>query len=106
MVRKKHRKIKKQVKGYLKTRQASIKKAKEAIVKAGQHAYRDRRRKKREMRRLWILKINAGLENLGLSYSQFIGLLKKNKIELNRKILAELAEKEPEIFEKIVEKIK
>ena len=106
MVKKKHKKIKKQIKGYLKSRRASIKKAKEAIYKAGQHAYRDRKRKKRLMRGLWIIRINAALKPYGLSYSNFISLLKKNKIEINRKILAQLANEEPKAFEKIIEKVK
>jgi len=106
MVKKRHKKIKKQVKGYLKTRQASIKKAKEAIVKAGQHAYRDRKRKKREMRQLWIIRLNAVLRKHGLKYSEFIHRLKVKNIELNRKILAEIAATEPAIFEKIINQVK
>ncbi|HLC38713.1 MAG TPA: 50S ribosomal protein L20 [Patescibacteria group bacterium] len=106
MVRKRHKKIKKLTKGYMKTRQASIKKAKEAVVKAGQHAYRDRRGKKRLMRRLWISQLNAYLKANEISYSKFMGLLKKNKIELNRKILAELAQNESGILKKIIEEVK
>ena len=103
---KKRRKILKQVKGYRWGRKKLIKLAKTAILKAGVHAYRDRRRKKREFRRLWQIKINARLRELGWKYSQFINALKKNNIELDRKILAELAEKYPKIFQKIVEKVK
>ena len=106
MVKKRHKKIKKQVRGYLKTRRASVKKAKEALIKAGQHAYRDRKRKKREMRRLWIIRLNAALRKQGITYSKFINLLKKNNIELDRKILAQMAVEEPEIFEKIVSQVK
>lgn len=106
IVKKKHKKLKKQVKGYLKTRRASVKKAKEALIKAGQHAYRDRRRKKREMRRLWIIRLNAALREQGLTYSEFINLLKKNKIGLDRKILSQIAEKEPKIFKKIIQEVK
>jgi len=106
MVKKRHKKIKKQVRGYLKTRRASIKKAKEAAIKAGQHAYRDRRRKKRTMRQLWISRLNAALRKHNLKYSQFIHLLKTKHIELNRKILAELALQEPTILEKIISQIK
>ncbi len=105
-VKKKHKKIKREVRGYLKTRRASVKKAKEALIKAGQHAYRDRKRKKREMRKLWIIRLNAALREHGLTYSKFINLLKKNNIELDRKILSQMAEKEPEIFEKIVKEVK
>ena len=106
MVKKKHKKLKKQVRGYLKTRRASVKKAREAFIKAGQHAYRDRKRKKREMRKLWIIRLNAALRKQGITYSEFINLLKKNNIELDRKILAQMAVEEPEIFEKIVKEIK
>lgn len=106
IAKKKHKKLKKQAKGYMKTRRASVKKAREAVTRAGQHAYRDRKRKKREMRRLWIIKLNAALREQGLTYSEFINLLKKNKIELDRKILSQIAEKEPEIFEKIVSQVK
>jgi large subunit ribosomal protein L20 len=106
MVKKRHKKIKKAVKGYIKSRRSSVKKAKEAIYKAGQHAFTDRRRKKRDMRKLWIIRINAALAPYDLSYSKFINLMKKNKIELDRKILSELANKEPKAFEKIVEKVK
>lgn len=104
--KKKHRKLKKLTKGYLKSRRASIKRAREAIYKAGQHAYIDRRRKKRDFRRLWITKISAAVQTYGLNYSQFVALLKKQKIELDRKILAQLAKSYPKIFEKIVEKVK
>lgn len=106
MVKKRHRKIKKQVKGFIHSRRASIKKAKEALLKAGQHSYRDRKRKKREFRQLWIIKLNAAVRQHGLKYSEFIAGLKKQKIQLNRKILVELATKEPEIFEEIIKKVK
>lgn len=106
MVKKRHKKIKRAVKGYIKSRRSSIKKAKEAIYKAGENSYRDRRRKKRDMRKLWIIRINAALEPYDLSYSKFINLLNKNKIEIDRKILSQLANKEPKAFEKIVEKVK
>lgn len=105
-VRKKHKKIKKQVKGYIKSRRASIKRAKEAIYKAGRYAYRDRRTKKRDMRRRWIVKISAGLTGSGIRYSEFIKKLKDAKIELDRKILADLSENEPKVFEQIVKEMK
>ena len=101
-VRRKHKKIKAQVKGYIRSRRASVKRAKEAIYKAGRYSYRDRRTKKREARRRWIVKINAGLSASGLRYSEFIKKLKDNKIELDRKILSDLAENEPKVFEEIV----
>lgn len=103
---KKRRKLLKKVKGYRWGRKKLIKLAKVAALKAGVHAYRDRRRKKREMRRLWQIKINAASRQLGLTYSKFIYLLKKAKVELDRKILSQLAEKYPPIFKQIVEKIK
>lgn len=103
---KKRRKLLKRVKGYRWGRKKLIKLAKVAALKAGVYAYRDRRRKKREARRLWQIKINAACRQLGLTYSRFIYLLKKSKIELDRKILAQLAEHHPKIFEKIVEKVK
>lgn len=103
---KKRRKLLKRVKGYRWGRKKLIKLAKVAALKAGVYSYRDRRRKKREMRRLWQIKINAACRQMGLTYSKFIHLLKKAKIELDRKILAKLAESYPEIFKKIVEKVK
>lgn len=96
----------KQAKGYKWGRKNIPKLAKVAIIKAGVHAYRDRRRKKREFRRLWNIKINAGVREHGLSYSKFINALKKNKIELDRKVLADLAEHEPKIFAEIVKTVK
>ena len=87
-------------------RKSKPKLAKVAVLKAGVHAYRDRRRKKREFRRLWNIKINAAAREHDLSYSQFINKLKEAKIELDRKILANLAENNPDIFEKIVKELK
>jgi large subunit ribosomal protein L20 len=101
----KHRKnILKQTKGYKWGRKNLIKLAKTAINKAGVFAYRDRKNKKRTMRGLWQIRISAAVKMLGLSYSKFIGFLKKNKIELDRKILSDLAQNHPPIFEKIVKK--
>jgi len=106
LVKKRHKKILKQVKGYRGSRKHRIKLAKEAIDKAGVYAYRDRRAKKREFRRLWTIKINAALSKYNLKFSRFINELKKAEISLNRKMLADLAENNPEEFEKIVKKIK
>lgn len=103
---KKRRKLLKKTKGYKWGRKKLIKSAKTAVTKAGAHAYRDRRRKKRTARSLWQIKINAALREHGLTYSKFIGDLKKKKIEIDRKILAELAEKEPKVFKALIEKIK
>lgn len=102
--KKRHKKILKATKGYRGLRRHSVKKAIEALLKAGAYAYRDRRNKKREFRRLWNIRINAGCRLLNVKYSQFIGGLKKHKIELDRKILADLAATEPKIFEEIVKK--
>ena len=80
--------------------------AKNAVDKAMQYSYRDRRNKKRTFRALWIMRINAGARQHGMSYSQFMGKLKSNNIELNRKVLADLAMNDPETFKEIVNKIK
>jgi len=103
---KRHKKIKKLTKGYLKIRRTSFKKAKEAVIKAGVNAYIGRRKRKRDLRRLWIIRINAALTKHDIKYSRFIKMLKDNKIELNRKMLAQLAFKEPKIFDQIVERVK
>ncbi len=104
--KKRHKKIKKQTKGFGETRRKSYRKAKEAVIKAGQHAYVGRKEKKRNYRRLWITRINAALSEHDLKYSRFINLLKEKEITLNRKMLAELAVREPKIFAKIVEEAK
>jgi large subunit ribosomal protein L20 len=102
----KHKKVKAQTRGMMKIRRSSIKKAREALLKAWSYQYRDRRNKKRDFRRLWIIRIgNAAKEN-GLSYSRFTAGLKAKNIEIDRKILAELAIIEPRVFTKIVEKVK
>ena len=103
---KKRRTLLKQAKGFRWGRKNLIKQAKTAVIKAGAYAYRDRRAKKRTARALWNIKINAGVREHGLSYSTFINALKKKKIELDRKILADLAENEPDILKKIVENVK
>lgn len=102
---KRRRKILRAAKGYRQGRRKLIKAAKVAILKAGKNAYRDRRAKKRLARRLWQIKINAALRAMGTSYSKFIGQCKKQNIELDRKILAELAEKRPNIFKALCEKM-
>ena len=103
---KRRKKIIKQAKGFKWGRKTKYKLAKDALRHAWTYAYRDRRTKKRDFRRLWNIKINAAARENGITYSQFINKLKKAKIELDRKILALFAEKNPEIFKKIVEKIK
>ena len=93
-------------KGYKWGRKKKIKLAKPAIKKAGAYAYRDRKVKKRVKRRLWQVQLNAAVRQHGLTYSKFIHALKVKNIELDRKILAEIARKEPRIFAKIVEQVK
>ena len=93
-------------KGFRWGRKAKYRAAKEALMHAWKYAYRDRKAKKREFRQLGQIQINAACRQLGISYSKFIAGLKKNKIELDRKILSELAKNHPEIFKKIVEKVK
>lgn len=99
----KRKKFLKLTKGYKWGRKKLIKLAKTAILKAGQHAYRGRKEKKRNFRRLWQIQINAAVRPYGMSYSKFIGKLKKANIQLDRKILANLANNHPKIFEKIIE---
>jgi large subunit ribosomal protein L20 len=100
----KHKDLLKQTKGMKGLRRHSVKKAREAIIRAWSFSYRDRRNKKRDFRGVWIARIGAGSREHDLSYSQFINGLKKQNIELDRKVLAELATNEPEVFAKIVEK--
>ncbi len=92
------------VKGFKWGRKSKIRLARPAMLKAGKYAYRDRRNKKREMRRLWNTKINAGARQNNTTYSRLINALKTANIALDRKILAQIAEKYPETFTKIVEK--
>ncbi len=96
----------KQAKGYFGRRKNVYTVAKNAVEKAMLYAYRDRRQKKRNFRSLWIARINAGARMHGLSYSQFMGKVKAANIELNRKVLADLAMNHPEAFEAIVNKVK
>ena len=103
---KRRKNVLKHTKGFRWGRKSKYKAAKDAIRHAWSYAYRDRRVKKREFRRLWQTQINAACRPLGISYSKFIGGLKKKKIEIDRKILSTLAKKYPKIFEKIVEKAK
>jgi large subunit ribosomal protein L20 len=94
------------VKGFKWGRKSKIRLARPAMLKAGMYAFRDRRAKKRSFRSLWTIKINAALHDLDISYSRFINMLKMANIGLDRKILAELAEKHPTIFKKVVEAAK
>ena len=104
--RARRKKIIKQARGYFGRRKNVWTIAKNAVEKAMLYAYRDRRTKKRNFRSLWIARINAGAREHGMSYSQFMGKVKSNKIELNRKVLADLAMNNPQAFKAIVEKVK
>ncbi len=99
-----HKKVLKLAKGYWMTRHKQFKKAKEAVLHAGEYAFKGRKLRKRDFRQLWIIRMNAALRNLGTKYSVFIKKLKDNKIQLDRKILSQLAVEHPEVFKKIVEK--
>ena len=100
----KHKKVLKAVKGQWGRRKNTIRVARQAMEKAMQYAYRDRRAKKREFRSLWIQRINAGVRAEGLTYSKFINGLNKSGIKLDRKVLAEIAYDNPEAFKTIVKK--
>ncbi|GGG97270.1 50S ribosomal protein L20 [Polaribacter pacificus] len=104
--RKRRKKILKAAKGYFGRRKNVYTVAKNAVEKAMTYAYRDRKNNKRNFRALWIQRINAGARQYGMSYSQFMGKVKANNIELNRKVLADLAMNNPEAFKAIVEKVK
>ncbi len=103
---KKRRKLMRQVKGYKWGRKNLIKLAKTASTKAGAHSYRDRRKKKRDMRALWQIKINAFVREHGFSYSKFIDALKKADVALDRKILADLAVNNKKVLAEIITKLK
>jgi len=104
--RARRKKIMKQAKGFFGRRKNVWTVAKNAVQKAMQYAYRGRKEKKRNFRALWIMRINAGAREHGMSYSQFMGALKKNNIELNRKVLADLAMNHPEAFKAVVDQVK
>ena len=101
-----HKKVIAQAKGYRGRRKNVFRVAKEAVMKAGQYAYRDRRQKKREFRALWIARINAAARELGMTYSVFMNGLKKAAIEVDRKVLADLAVHDKEAFAKIANQAK
>ena len=103
--RAKHKKIIKQAKGYFGTRKSNYRTAKDAVQKGLQYAYRDRRQKKRVFRKLWIARINAAARLNGLSYSKFIYSLKDKNIDLDRKVLADMAVNDPEGFSELVKSI-
>ncbi len=100
---KRRKNVLKETKGYKWGRKSKERAAKEALLHAYTHAFHDRRKKKRNFRKLWQIKINAGSRLQGISYSKFIDALKKANIGLNRKVLSELAENKPEVFNKVIE---
>mgnify|MGYP002661251995 CR=1 FL=1 len=104
--RARHKKVLALAKGYRGRRKNVYRVAKQAVMKAGQYAYRDRRQRKRQFRQLWIVRINAGARENGLSYSKFMTGLKKAAIEIDRKVLADLAVFEKAAFAQLVEKAK
>lgn len=106
VARARHKKVLKQAKGYYGARSRVYRVAKQAVIKAGQYAYRDRRQRKRQFRSLWIARINAGARECGLSYSVFINGLKKAQIELDRKVLADLAVNDKQAFAQLAEQAK
>ncbi len=102
----KHKKVLKLAKGYRGTRSKLYKRANEAVIRSGEHAFAGRKKKRRDLRRLWITRISGALTKYDISYSQFIKALSLAKIELDRKILSELAISNPEAFEQVVTKAK
>ena len=104
--RQKHKKVLKLAKGYRGSRSKLYKRANEAVIRAGEHAFAGRKKRKRDIRRLWIIRINAALNPHDMSYNKFIQGLKLANISLDRKILAELAVKDPKAFEQVVVKAK
>lgn len=103
---KRRKKILKAAKGYKWRRKSNYRAAKEAVIKAGKYAYRDRRTKKRSFRRLWILRLNNALHQHGTKYSVFIKKLKDNKNDLDRKVMSQMAIENPKIFKLFVDKLK
>ena len=106
VARRRHKKILDRAKGYYGARSRVYRVAKQAVIKAGQYAYRDRRQKKRDFRALWIVRVNAGARENGLSYSRLINGLKQAAIEVDRKVLADLAVLDKPAFAKIAGQIK
>jgi len=104
--RARHKKVLSQAKGYTQRRKSVYRVAKEALMKAGQYAYRDRRQRKRVFRALWIARINAAVREQGLSYSVFVAGLRKASIEIDRKVLADMAVVDKPGFAAVVDKVK
>lgn len=106
MTKKRHKNVLQSAKGFRWGRKNLFTKAKEALIKAGTYARRDRRAKKRDFRRLWITRLNTALRLHGMMYREFIALEKTKRIELDRKVLSQLAAENPEVFKKFVESVK
>jgi large subunit ribosomal protein L20 len=104
--RRRHKKVLAATKGYRGARRTRFKAAKEAMIKARAYAYRDRRNRKRDFRRLWIARVNAACREAGMTYSQFISSLKRSDVQLNRKMLAEIAVRHPAAFRSIVDSVR
>lgn len=104
--RARHKKVRKAAKGFTGHRGRTLRGAKEGVIHALKHAHKSRRLKKRDFRALWIQRLNAAVRQHNLSYSQLIALLKKKPVELDRKVLSQLAVEKPLIFDKIIEEIK
>lgn len=102
----KHRKTMKKARGFKHARSRSLRAAKEALLHAGQYAYIGRKLRRRDVRKLWIMRLNAAVREHGMKYSSFVKALKEKKIELNRKMLAEIAVKSPRVFGEIVKEVK
>jgi large subunit ribosomal protein L20 len=103
---KRRKNIIKDAKGYRWKRKSLYAAAKQAVIKAGSYAYRDRRQKKRTMRSLWITRLNIAVRELGIKYSQLIKIMAEKKIDLDRKVLSQLAVENPEVFKKFMEEVK
>lgn len=103
--RRRHKKVLAATKGYRGARRTRFKAAKEAMIHARAYAYRDRRNRKRDFRRLWITRVNAACREAGMTYSQFIKTLKEQDVQLNRKMLAEIAVRHPDAFKNLVDSL-
>ena len=104
--RKRHKKILKYAKGYVGSKSKLYRSANQAVMKAFKYAYRHRKQKKRDFRRLWIARINAACRQHGISYSKFINALKKANVDLNRKIISDLAIKDKDAFKQLLSQVK
>ena len=104
--RERHKKFIKLAKGYRMTRSKLFRRAHEAVIRAGEHAFKGRKEKKRNLRRLWIVRLNGALTNHNINYSLFINSLKKANINLNRKTLSEMAINDPKAFDQVVNSVK